>query len=145
MATPKDFILYQDFYWTKNLAIQNCDSVFDLTGYTFSMPILTGIGGTVLKTLSLGSGMTVDLATGIISIFITAAQSQAWNLTGMPILNVTEFLGPDVSCCGNGSPCGPNGTDTQMGPTGVYSFIATDPSGNILQPWMMGSICVVPS
>lgn len=143
MATPKDYVLYQGFFWTKDFVVLKCDkSPFDLTDYTFSMPIKTGVGVSTLQTLTIGNGLTIDLVTAKITAAITAEQSAAWNLSTMPIRTVTEYLGPDTSCC-NGD--NSSETITETGPTGVYNFIATNPDGNILPPWMTGSICVVPA
>ena len=133
MAT-QNYICYQGFEWIRKVVISNCDGLIDLTGYQFLFLIKTAAGGTTLASITLGTGISVDLATSTITMAILAGATAAIPVAGLPVVSVTEVK---TECCDTVY-------DTQIGPTAVCELILTDGSGNILPPYFIGSFCLVP-
>ncbi len=69
---------------TFSLAVQwlSGDVATDLTGASVKMQIRASVGSTVLQTFSnTTSGLTIDVATGTITLDVSATVSAAWTFT----------------------------------------------------------------
>lgn len=133
-----NFICYQGFEWSRSLQFLSCGLPADLTGYGISFTVKNKAGGSTLIALTVGGGITVDLATATAALAMAAAQTAALSITGLPTLAVTEVLG--IDCCADG----PLQSDTKIGPTAIFELVLTPPDGNPLPPYLIGSFLIYP-
>lgn len=140
MAININLICYQSFQFQRQFTFLSCLSPLDLTGYGITFQVLTALGGTVLFQATVGSGITVDLATGTATVTLTPTQTAALVTTGLPVLTITESIKAD--CCGLVAPPPPS-NDTQTAAVATCLLYLTDPGNNNLPPEFIGSFAIV--
>lgn len=133
-----NFICYQGYEWTRSLQFLSCGLPIDLTGYGIAFTVKDRIGGATLAALTIGSGITVDIATATATLTLTGAETTALSTTGLPTLAVTEIMSAD--CCSSGL----MQSDTKIGPTAICELVLTQPDGSALPPEFIGSFLVYP-
>ncbi|NBW14961.1 MAG: hypothetical protein EBR82_43870 [Caulobacteraceae bacterium] len=78
----------------------NATVLQDLTGYSASMRIMDKPSGTVIATLTSGSGITLGGAAGTVAVNRTPAQVQAWKIdTGAYDLTIQSGNGTTTMVC----------------------------------------------
>ena len=90
-ATRYDITIEQGATFSLVITWRNAaGALVDLTGYTAKMDIRQSVGGTLIKALASGSGITLGGAAGTITLTISATDTAAMTTDGVYDLELTS-------------------------------------------------------